>query len=117
MHQSTVYDTSRIASIFFVSLLDLKEIVVHVFDLSAAVSLVADELPLIQTAIKESHFTSPDSLVIHPVSLKEFAILIVASSLAVSPVIAVVAFVVTAILEHDFNSSVQRHHTMLKPAL
>lgn len=87
-------------------MLHLEEIVELVFILSVAIGLVIDELPAVLRAVQEPHLASPDSLVVGPLALVELPVWVVAGSLTVSTVVAVVALVVAAVLEHYFDAAV-----------
>ena len=112
--QPAVHKCSRVFGIFFNSSLILKQVFGSIFVLAIAVSLVVDELTFVCASIKELHDASlADALIVIPSAFVEFSVWIPLSALAVSPVMQILSFIITAILKHDFDPSVL-DHTLFK---
>lgn len=78
----------------------------RVLVLAVSVRLVVDELTVVLAAGEELHLASADSLVVGPCAFVKLAVGVVAHALAMASVVTVDSFVVAAVLEHDFDSTV-----------
>ena len=111
-----ILNTATIKSILLLSLLNLEEIVVLVLNLPISISSVLNELPLVNYLVLEVHFPPPNPLVIVPLALVPLSIRIEHDTLAMSPVIRVVAIVERPICEKDLDPAMRRC-SILKSAL
>ena len=80
-----------------------------------AVELIVYESASVGGAIGESHL-APRPLILRPGALIDIAVWIVAGTASVPLMIAVVALIITSILEKHLDST-SRYHPLLKPAL
>ena len=117
MLKTTIDNATRVSTVFLFALLSLEEVTILVLNLSAAISLIEDKLSVIESSVVKSHLTSTDSLIIVPLTLKHLTIAVVACALAMSPVVAVAAFVVASILKHNLDSPIDWHSSVFESAL
>ena len=104
--QTPVQDAASITAVGLLALLHLVDIGSSIFDLRSAIGLIADEVPLVGLTCCESHLAPANSLIVDPVAVKDVAIRVVLRAFTMSLVVAVLAIIVTPILQEELDPTI-----------